>query len=154
MPEQIGSKGQVPAILDDDDRNNTEQWGFQRLLGMRIAKWVENYAEVELTIGEQHLNRSGMVHGGVLTALLDTALSLSGLYSPNSSQAPKGMTLSLSTTFVAPARRGVLRAVGQCRGGGRSTFMASGEVLDADGTLVAMGEGAFRIRGADVMAGG
>jgi uncharacterized protein (TIGR00369 family) len=154
MLEHMNSKGHEPGIQGDDDCNNAEQWGFQRLLGMRISKWVENFAEVELTIGEQHLNRSGMVHGGVLTALLDTALSLTGLYSPQSGQAPKGMTLSLSTTFVAPARSGVLRAVGQCRGGGRSTFMASGEVLDAGGTLVAMGEGAFRIRGTDVTAGG
>ncbi len=123
-----------------------EPFGYQRLLGMYICEWRDDYAVVELDIGEQHLNRSGIVHGGVLTSLLDTALSLAGLYCPVPGHVRKGMTLSLTSTFIAPARGGVLRAVGRRRGGGRATFMASGEVLDAEDNIVAMGEGTFRIR--------
>ncbi|WP_087720605.1 PaaI family thioesterase [Salinicola salarius] len=135
-----GSEGPIQDV--------SEQWGFQRLLGMRIVEWCEGYAVVELSVSEQHLNRSGMAHGGVLTSLLDTALSLSGLHCPVPGNVRKGMTLSLTTTFIAPARGGVLRAEGRRRGGGRATYMASGEVLDADGNVIAMGEGAFRVRSA------
>jgi len=123
-----------------------EPFGYQRLLGMYISEWRDDYVVVELDIGEQHLNRSGIVHGGVLTSLLDTALSLAGLYCPVPGHVRKGMTLSLTSTFIAPARSGVLRAVGRRRGGGRATFMASGEVLDAEDNIVAIGEGTFRIR--------
>ena len=56
------------------------------------------------------------------------------------------MTLSLTTTFVGPARQGVLRATGTLRGGGQKTFMTSGEIVDERGNLVAMGEGSFRRR--------
>lgn len=129
-----------------DAPDSGEPFGFQRLLGMRIADWEADYAVVELNVGAQHLNRSDIVHGGVLTSLLDTALSLAGLYCSVPGHVRKGMTLSLTTTFVAPARGGVLRAVGRRRGGGRATFMASGEVLDAGGNVVALGEGTFRVR--------
>lgn len=127
-------------------QSSNEPFGFQRLLGMQIVEWGDDHAVVELVIGEQHLNRSGIVHGGVLTSLLDTALSLAGLYCPVPGHVRRGMTLSLTSTFIAPARAGVLRAVGRRRGGGRATFMASGEVLDEAGSVVAMGEGAFRVR--------
>ncbi|WP_087720869.1 PaaI family thioesterase [Salinicola salarius] len=133
-------------LLSPDVPDAGEPFGYQRLLGMRITEWQEDYAVIELVIGEQHLNRSGIVHGGVLTSLLDTALSLAGLYCPEPGQVRKGMTLSLTSTFIAPARSGVLRAIGRRRGGGRSTFMSSGEVLDAEGNVVAMGEGTFRVR--------
>nr|WP_298415525.1 PaaI family thioesterase [uncultured Halomonas sp.] len=136
------------ASAGQEGEEGLVQMGFQRLLGMRVTEWSENRAVVELTVGDQHLNRSGIVHGGVLTSLLDTALSLSGLHCSVPGNIRKGMTLSLTTTFVAAARGGVLRAVGNRRGGGKATFMANGEVLDATGALVAIGEGTFRIRSA------
>lgn len=128
------------------DHSGSDTFGFQRLLGMQVVEWWDDHAVVELVIGDHHLNRSGIVHGGVLTSLLDTALSLAGLYCPVPGNVRRGMTLSLTSTFMAPARGGVLRAVGRRRGGGRATFMASGEVIDEVGDVVAMGEGAFRVR--------
>nr|WP_299379609.1 PaaI family thioesterase [uncultured Halomonas sp.] len=147
MTERRLPKEEAASVCQEEE-DSLVQMGFQRLLGMRVTEWSENRAVVELTVGEQHLNRSGIVHGGVLTSLLDTALSLSGLYCSVPGNIRKGMTLSLTTTFVAAARGGVLRAVGHRRGGGKATFMASGEVLDAADNVMAMGEGAFRIRSA------
>lgn len=119
---------------------------YQRWLGMRIVDWTPQRMVMELDVEPHHLNRSGTVHGGVLCSLLDTALSLAGLHSDSPERMRKAVTLSLTTTFVAPARTGTLRTIGRLRGGGRSTFMASGEVLDGDGNLVALGEGTFRRR--------
>lgn len=138
----------LSSLASNVDLPSAGEWGFQQLLGMRIAEWGVDYAVVELTIGEQHLNRSNIVHGGVLTSLLDSSLSLAGLYCDTPGHVRKGMTLSLTTTFMAPARAGVLKAVGRRRGGGRSTFMASGEVQDESGNVLALGEGAFRVRSA------
>ncbi|MBE0488487.1 MAG: PaaI family thioesterase [Halomonas sp.] len=120
--------------------------GFQELLGVRVVDWEPDRVTLELTVEPHHLNRSGIVHGGVLCTLLDVALSFSGLHCEAPDQLRKAMTLSLSTTFVAPARGEALRAIGRLEGGGRSTFMASGKVFDSQGNLVAMGEGSFRRR--------
>ena len=92
------------------------------------------------------LNTDTLVHGGVLASMLDSALSLAGLHCDVPGNIRRGMTLSLTTTFVGPARQGVLRATGTLRGGGQKTFMTSGEIVDEQGNLVAMGEGSFRRR--------
>ncbi|MBZ5487797.1 PaaI family thioesterase [Halomonas aquamarina] len=123
-----------------------EPGGFNDLLGFYVVEWSEARAVVELALNEKHLNRSGNVHGGVLASMLDNALSLAGLYCPVAGNARRAVTLSLSTTFVGPARYGVLRATGVLRGGGRKIFMASADIVDAQGNLVAMGEGSFKRR--------
>lgn len=128
--------------------------GYHELLGMQVVEWHDGHAVVELTIEPKHLNRSGNVHGGVLASMLDSALSLSGLHCEVEGNIRRGMTLSLTTTFLEPARQGVLRATGRLRGGGQKTFMTSGDIVDENGRLVAMGEGAFRRRsGSESTAG-
>ncbi|QJQ94387.1 MULTISPECIES: PaaI family thioesterase [Halomonadaceae] len=120
--------------------------GYHELLGMRVVEWSAGIAVVELVANERHLNRSGIVHGGVLTSMLDSALSLAGLYCDVPGRVRRGMTLSLTTTFVGPAGLGVLRATGRVRGGGRKVYMASGEVTAAQDELLAIAEGSFRRR--------
>ncbi|WP_447528929.1 PaaI family thioesterase [Vreelandella sp. TE19] len=134
---------QTQALVD-------EPGGFNDLLGICVTEWSDARAVVELTLAEKHVNRSGNVHGGVLSSLLDNALSLAGLYCPVAGNARRAVTLSLSTTFVGPAKKGVLRATGVLRGGGRKIYMASAEVVDERGNLIAMGEGSFkRLRGSE-----
>lgn len=120
--------------------------GYHELLGMHVVAWQSGRVVVELTIEAKHLNRSGNVHGGVLASMLDSALSLAGLHCDVPGNIRRGMTLSLTTTFVGPAKQGVLRATGTLRGGGQKTYMSSGDIVDAAGNLVAMGEGSFRRR--------
>jgi uncharacterized protein (TIGR00369 family) len=121
-------------------------YGIQRLLGFRVTEWSEDRAVVELKLTADHLNRSGVVHGGVLTTLLDTALGFSGLYCPYPGRIRRAVTLSLTTSFTGQAREGVIRAIGTRRAGGRRIYNATGEVLDADGRILALGEGTFRLR--------
>ncbi|MGL6253069.1 MAG: PaaI family thioesterase [Billgrantia desiderata] len=128
------------------DRIHTPLMGYHELLGMRVVEWSAGLAVVELVADERHLNRSGIVHGGVLTSMLDSALSLAGLYCDLPGRVRRGMTLSLTTTFVGPAGAGLLRATGRVRGGGRKVYMSSGEVIGAEGELLAIAEGAFRRR--------
>ncbi len=118
--------------------------GYQRTMGYRLAAWREGEAELTMEIGPQHLNRARVVHGGVLASLIDTACGFAGTFAPVPGEQPKVSTLTLTTSFVAPARNGPLRATGRVRGGGRSVFFAAAEIHDADGALVAYGEGSFR----------
>jgi acyl-coenzyme A thioesterase PaaI-like protein len=50
----------------------------------------------------------------------------------------------MTTSFIGQARSGIVTCLGRRRGGGRTIFMASGEVVDAAGSLLAIGEGSFR----------
>lgn len=116
---------------------------YQALLGWVVIEQTPDQVTVKLAIDDRHLNRNGSVHGGVLASLLDTAMSYAGLCSVDF-EVPKAVTLSLTTTFVSPARQGTLTIVGRLRGGGRKIYLSSGEILDEQGTLIALGEGSFR----------
>jgi acyl-coenzyme A thioesterase PaaI-like protein len=76
--------------------------------------------------------------------LIDTACGFAGTYTAVPGTQPKVSTLTLTTSFVAPATRGPLRVVGTVRGGGQSIFFAQAEIFDPDGKLLAFGEGSFR----------
>ncbi len=123
-----------------------EPTGFQRAMGYRLIEWREGEAVIEMPVGPQHLNRVNVVHGGVLASLIDTACGFSGSYSPVPGEQRGVATLTLTTSYTAPARAGILRTVARRRGGGASTFFSSAEVFDESGVMVAFGDGAFRYR--------
>ena len=114
--------------------------GIQRHLGFRITEWRDEHAVIELEVGPHLLNRSGVVHGGIIALLIDAVCGHAACYCPYPGRIRTAATLSVTTSYIAAARRGPLRAVGRLRGGGRKIFIASAEVFDADDKLVAVGE--------------
>ena len=123
----------------------TPTTGFAALVGYRIAEWSWDAAAVELDVETRHLNRSGILHGGVLTTLVDTACGYSGCFCDTPGRARRAITLQLNTQFLAPARAGQrLVARAGTTGGGRSVFFAECRVHADDGTLVGRGDGVFK----------
>lgn len=120
--------------------------GYQIAMTYRLAEWREGEAVVEMHIQPQHLNRVKVVHGGVLASLIDTACGFCGSYADTPGAQRGVATLSLTTSFTAPAQKGLLRTIARKRGGGASTFFASAEIYDETGVMVAFGEGTFRYR--------
>ncbi len=120
--------------------------GFQELMGYRLTNWREDLAILELPLGAQHLNRSGVIHGGVLMSLLDTACGYAGCFCPQPGRVRRAMTLSLTTNFVAQVKGGILTASGRKRPGGGRIFFCDGEIRDESGTAVAVGVATFRYR--------
>jgi uncharacterized protein (TIGR00369 family) len=75
--------------------------------------------------------------------LIDFTGGMAGCYSPPDS-IRKAVTLSLTTSFIASASSGVIRAIGHKRSGGRRIFVSTVEVTDEAGNLIALGEGTYR----------
>jgi uncharacterized protein (TIGR00369 family) len=123
----------------------TPTTGFAALVGYRIAEWSWQEAAVELEPAAHHMNRSGILHGGVLTTLIDTACGYSGCYCETPGRGRRAMTLQLTTQFLAPATAGQrLTARARVTGGGRSVFFADCAVHADDGTLIGHGQGVFK----------
>lgn len=120
--------------------------GFRQLLGYKLSEWRDGEAVMKLTIGPRHLNRSGILHGGVLTTLVDTAGGYAGCYCAKPGHVRLAVTVSITTHFLAQAKGGALTATARVRGGGKRIFVASVDIHDAAGTLVAIGEGVYRYR--------
>ncbi len=120
--------------------------GFHKLLGYRQVSWEEDEAVLELDVKPGHLNFGGVIHGGVLTSLLDIALAQAGTYCPFPGRMRKAITLSLTTTFTGQCSSGRILVNGRKRAGGTRIFNSTGEVHDEKGNLLAIAEGTFRIR--------
>ncbi|EMP54463.1 hypothetical protein MSNKSG1_15936 [Marinobacter santoriniensis NKSG1] len=120
--------------------------GFHNLLGYRQVSWEEDEAVISLELQPRHLNLGGVIHGGVLTSLLDIAMAEAGTYCPYPGRMRKAITLSLTTTFTGQCSGGVIRVTGRKRAGGTRIFNSTGEVHDEQGNLLAIAEGTFRIR--------
>ena len=91
---------------------------FNVYLGTELRRMERGEAEMTLELAPHHLNGRGVVHGGVLASLLDSALGAAVI-----SSIPKEWwcaTISLSVQFLEGARRGRLTAQARViRRGGR-----------------------------------
>lgn len=117
---------------------------FLEAIGTRFVAWHEGYAEMRLPLSPMLRNRSGVVQGGAICALLDAAAGYAGLYSPSGAQSVHGVTLSLTTNFLANGKGEVLTCKGYLERKGGSVYFSRAELwLDAE-TLLATAVGTFR----------
>lgn len=122
--------------------------GFADLVDYRLTRWQADEAEVRILVTERHLNRSGVLHGGVLCTILDAACGYAGCFLDIPGRRRRAFTLALNTQFIGSVEAGgELICVGRRVGGGRSIFFTAAEVRDSAGRLVAKADGVFRYRG-------
>ena len=123
----------------------TPKSGFADLVNYHLSDWRENYAELTLTVEARHLNRSRVMHGGVLATLIDAACGYAGCYSAEPDPPRRAFTLSLSCKFIGSAEAGSELLVQATRtGGGKSIFFATAEVADQDGRLIGRGDAVYK----------
>lgn len=116
---------------------------FNTYLGTRVLAAGDGTAEVVIDLEPHHLNGRGVAHGGVVTALLDTALGAAVI-----SSMPREWwcaTTSLTTQFIDGAGSGRLSAKGQVLRRGARVAFATGEVRDAGGRLIATANGTWHL---------
>jgi uncharacterized protein (TIGR00369 family) len=107
------------------------------LIGLEGFGGEPGAIHVELVPEHRHYNPIGSVHGGVISALLDTACGCS----VHSTLSPGELYTSLDLTvkFLRPVTvdSGRLRAEGQVLQRGRRTTLAQAQLYDAQRRLVA-----------------
>ena len=128
--------------------------GYHAMLGFRHISWSEKRVEIALTLQPHHLNIGGVIHGGVLSALIDIVCAQAGTFCPYKNRIRKAITLSLTTTFTGQCNQGEIRVIGTLRASGTKIYNSSGEIFDEQGKLLAMGEGTFRLRSGSEKAEG
>ena len=120
--------------------------GFNHCNGIMILDWQDSLASLQVDLTHDHLNPLGLVHGGLYASMLDVALAMSGSFRPAPEGLYPGLTLSLTTQFIAPQQLedGFALAKARRTGGGKSVFFAEGEVLSPDGRVIASASGVFK----------
>ena len=120
--------------------------GFNARNGIMLIAWDDGFGAVRVDLTAEHVNPMQLVHGGLYTAMLDVALAMTGSFRPAPEPLTPGLTLSLTTQFLAAATgdEGFLIAEARRTGGGKSVFFAEGEVLTPDRRVIATASGIFK----------
>ena len=113
--------------------------GWVQAMGMTITHATKDEVRAELTVGQQHLQGYGIVHGGVHCGIIET-LSSMGAYLFAREMGKQVVGLENSTSFIRATRAGAkLHAVARPVTRGRQTQVWQAQVLDEEERLVATG---------------
>ena len=111
---------------------------FVRHMGMRITDLAWGRATFELTAAEFRLQPLGVVHGGNIATLIDTATFWACFLAMDSDE--DGLaSVDLKLNYLAPARVEMLRCAGTLIKAGKTLSYAEAEVLAGDNRLIAHG---------------
>ena len=110
---------------------------YPELIGMKITALDFDSCRIELELGKRHLQPFGIVHGGVLATLIDTATFWAAfLRLPEDAGL---VNVDLKLNYLKAVASGHLRAEGHCLRAGRQISYAEAHVFDAADELIAHG---------------
>lgn len=133
---------------DDDDRqrmrdveSRMERSAFHAWAGIRLVRAEPGTVEIALRAEPHHLNLLGIVHGGIVATVADTAMGMAmrTRLEPGSTQ----VTGQLNVTYLAPGRPGTIVGIGHAVKPGRQMGYAEADVVDERGRLLARGTATF-----------
>lgn len=116
---------------------------FPEHMSMRLVNIGLDWASVELLTGYCHLQPFGILHGGVLATLIDTATFWAAFM-----RIPKDdglVNIDLKLNYLKTVKDKTLRAEGRTIRSGKTISYAEADVLDADEDLVAHGTSTLMI---------
>jgi uncharacterized protein (TIGR00369 family) len=139
---QEGTADVRAEIVGLAERNPFYAW-----TGMRVVRVDPGEVDVAMDVGPDHLNLRGLLHGGMIATLADTAsgLAIRSALGPESSHA----TVQLDVQFLRPGGPGSIEAHGRAVRVGRSIAFAEADVVDAGGTLLARATATHAVGRAD-----
>jgi acyl-CoA thioesterase len=110
---------------------------FYRHLGMEVVEAGGGRSILRLEVRDEHKNLYGILHGGVLAALLDSAgtIAVGSLMGPGE----MAVTVDQRINYIANVSGGTLFGEGEALHKGRFTGVAQARVKDEEGNLVAAG---------------
>ncbi|KAF0221535.1 MAG: thioesterase superfamily [Geobacteraceae bacterium] len=117
---------------------------FEEYLGMRIEEASGGRAVLTMPFRVKLAQGKGLMHGGAVTALADTAVAMA-----IKSILPEDthfVTVEMGLKFHAPVRGGTVRAVAKVVERDERNIRGEAEVFDANGVKVATFHSVFRVR--------
>ncbi len=124
---------------DFSGRLNAMPEGWLQAMGVTITHATADEVRAEMTVGPQHLQGYGIVHGGVHCGIIESLASIGAALSA----LPRNQSvvgLENNTSFVRAVRAGVkLRASASPVTRGRKTQVWTAEIVDEGGHIVATG---------------
>jgi acyl-CoA thioesterase len=117
---------------------------FEEYLEMTIVEAADGKAQLTMPFLVKHAQGKGLMHGGAVTSLADTAVAMA-----IKSILPEGshfVTTELSLKFHAPITRGVVKAFAVIVEHDERTIRGMAEVFDEHGVKAATFNSVFKIK--------
>ena len=118
-----------------------EEVTCSRHIGAKVEEAEPGRAVIRIDVKDIHLNGSGTLHGGVYASLIDNAMGLSVL----ALVGVRTATIQMNVHFLGAVGGGRITCESEVVHRTRRTATAEAKVRDAEGNLVALGTGAFRV---------
>jgi uncharacterized protein (TIGR00369 family) len=114
--------------------------GLVASLGMELVRASGDEVVIEWTVGPQHHQPMGIVHGGVHCSAIETACSIgASIAARDRDPSSAAVGLENHTSFIRAVRTGRLRAVARPITRGRTTQVWEAEVRDEQDRVIATG---------------
>ncbi|WP_375498682.1 PaaI family thioesterase [uncultured Jatrophihabitans sp.] len=123
--------------MTDAVRDVVDQ-GLTKALGLRLDELGPDRVVMSWTVGEQHLQPYGIVHGGVYCSVVESSASLGAAMWLG--DRGKVVGVANNTNFLRSAREGILTAVATPIHRGRSQQLWLVEITDEQQRAIARGE--------------
>lgn len=125
----------LPAERRERIERAIEAVPYAQLLGIELEKVVLGEAILTLAIRPELSQNHGVVHGGAIASLIDTATAFAilTLLEPDE----RVTTVDLTISYLRPGLEGRLRATARVLRQGRRLLNTSAEVTNEGGTLLA-----------------
>ena len=106
---------------------------FAQLLGIELDDVGKGVATLGLEVRSELTQNHGVVHGGAIASLIDTAMAFAiiTLLTPRE----RVTTVDLTVSYLRPLTKGRVSATARVVRAGRRLFVVSAEVFADDGTL-------------------
>lgn len=134
------SHTETPDISDEVRAlfpNGLDEGGWSRAMGMRVLVLRPDEVVLQWTVGPEHLQPFGLVHGGVYCGAVETAGSIGALAAAGAGFAVVGV--ENQTSFLRAVGSGTLSARAVPVHVGRQFQLWEAKVTDEEGRIVAAG---------------
>src|SRR6202041_197910 len=140
MPKKVNSSkrkaaGEAVGVAAEQLRRRLQKNSPSRQMGFTLAKAPRGRVRLQMKVDARHLQVHGVVHGGVLAALADTAGGLASYMA-----CPLGTrvaTVEMKINYLEGVERGSITADARVVRIGRHLSVVDCDVTDNSGRLVA-----------------
>jgi acyl-CoA thioesterase len=118
-------------------REKFETNHFPRMLGIEIDFIKPGHAQLSVEVRQELLQLQGVMHGGAIASLVDTAVAFAILGA--SGPEDRFTTVEMKVNYLSAIREGRVRAEARLIRDGRRIVVADCDVFDSNGRLAAKG---------------
>src|SRR5947199_7870436 len=108
---------------------------YAKFLGLRLGEIGDGEVSIHLDVRDELKQNQGVVHGGAIASLIDTASAFAVLTAIDVNE--RVTTTDLTIHYLRPITSGRMTAAARVVRGGRRLFVLSVEVTNDAGVLVA-----------------